>query len=396
MPALRLAVLSALLMFAGCGYGDPDAPIFFTGRVANGHGGILADTAVTLSRVPGCALSVRETGSSPASGQSLSEFATTRTNDAGEYRFQLMRVEAQPPSASVCFRVAASGEGAHSRLQASGTGYDLQFPDLIVSWGPENLAVTESDAGVEARLLGLPRQPSSDPGPQESVSHVDYFDWVALVGEDIAWRQRTDGGDFHLAPELVEDFQLATAVDWLTRDDLVAGSPVFRMHASATGCARSRQLPLARRSFVPVSRGAPCLLNGKPLEPCPLTDGLLGRATMTRNGALSGPGEPAPATLTIDLAAPAKVRMLVLRDLGLWASSGSAIAVEGSADGVSWAPLGTIPGEARSALGFADLGGGGRYLQLELSNHASPVQQVRLTTERGRAFSWVREISVFE
>jgi hypothetical protein len=307
-----------------------------------------------------------------------------------------MRVESMPPSGvNYCLQIEARVNDANSVLQVYGTGNDVQFPPLLV-WKPPGLQLLESAAGAVAQLGALPAEPSPDlVDPSAPSERLDYFDWVARQGEDIAWHQRTAGESLVLDDVLREDFDLSVAIEWLTQHNTSVGAAFLQKVTTILGCARSPRLPLARLARVPVSRGAKCELSGKALEPCPLTDGKLELVGLTSWLGANSSEQPQPDWVLIDLGQAVSVRTIVIRDL----HRGQApLQVEGSVDRVNWTVLTTVPFESTAGpmSGFEMLAGDGLYTRLDLPAGTPAVTQVRLGTGMPWGLQFAREISLFE
>ena len=391
-----IAALGALLYGLGCA-GGPEEPIFLYGRVQSNAGRALARVPVALSR--GAIEGAQREGSAEqcSFGRSLFEpFKHTETDHDGRFLFQLLRYELATFS---CYRIDVEGGKNGAKTSAwTPLGPTLAvdvYLDRVYRWDE---GVISHQPAVDGHLLSV--APGPLPRSEQikfAVEDIVAYEWALTASGKPLWRAELTAATFLVDGPIREDFAEVEAhgvmLSILVPPDLEP-SPLLGWGARYVEHATGPSVFLPSMTpRLPASRGAPCSIGAAPLDPCPATDGKLDLATFS----FPFPNKPEDG-LVLELAAPASPSLAILRDV--WSTS-SAITLEGSPDGVTWSPLGSLQQPWNSQPVATDSLGPyewhtiqmrmGRFLRVELTPPAQPIVRIR-----ARGFHALRELSVFE
>jgi hypothetical protein len=391
---LVAAAFGAILCGLGCA---GDRPVFLYGRVQNGSGRSVARAPVTLSRFPGEDCLFGRSFPEQQSPAVVEPFKHAETNDDGRFLFQLLQYDL---ATSFCYRTDVEGgkDGAKTSVWTPlGPLYNLDVHlDRVYRWDE---GVISLEPTVDGHLL------SSLPGPLNRSERVRFgvedvvsYEWALTALGKPLWRVEQTGSPLLVDGPIREDFGQVEAhgvmLSILVPPDLeptpLLGSAAS-YHEHATGPAVD--LP-SINPLLPVSRGAPCSIRATRFDPCPATDGKLDLATFP----FPFPRQPEDG-LVLELTAPSTPSLAIFRDV--WSSSLS-LTLEGSPDGVTWSPLGSLemPWNAGSPAmdrlspyewQLTQMSAGGRFLRMELTPPAQPITRIR-----ARGFRALRELSVFD
>ena len=140
---------------------------------------------------------------------------------------------------------------------------------------------------------------------------------------------------------------------------------------------RSDAVALPVRTHVPLSRGASCTYPEAPTTACPLTDGNLGTTVSFK---------PGTRQVAIQLAQPQVLHKALLRNVSL-TTTPHALMLEGSADGTTWLPLGSLLDASAQVRSF---------IEVPITS-STALSQVRLSLDDPNDVSihWISEISLF-
>jgi hypothetical protein len=269
---IRAISVVLLLVLARCA-GEPEL-FLYSGKVHNGRGEPLAHRSIALGRSSkrSCPIFLR---ADDEREQAYEPFASFETNDAGELLLELTRPQVQfsrPSEIGPCFQALIEGKdsAALTEVDFDGVTRDRNFPPLLL-WED---AILEVEASPSGWTLGRPELPF--PEKTGGASPMDlsrlYYQWRLETAAGRFWRARANSIAITLPAEVMEDFAAPTA-----SLELLSAALLQSIREAPGGLllqrARTQAVPLTASGLIPVSREAPCHLNGELAPGCKLTDG---------------------------------------------------------------------------------------------------------------------------
>ena len=425
--ALSIAALGALLCGLRCA-GDLEDSFFILGRVQNIYDQPLAGAPVSLFRGEdrntdrGCfdrlfrerAVSTPMALDPPPSA--MERVGQTTADDRGLFLFQFFRYELArfaDGSRIGCYRVDVEG-GQGGALTSAFTPMhtrDIHL-DRLYRWDDGELSIAPTVDGHALSAPPGPLRPADAPpghiSADTAAADVVVYEWELTALAQPLWRAEKTAEPFVVDQFLREDFAEVEAhanmLSFLRPDSRDReGRPTelnqfiaFRGYTEIVA-GPSVVIP-ADSTRVPVSRGASCSAGQKRFDPCAATDGKLDLAVFTLSAALES-ADSNIFELFLELPKAARPAIAIFRDLQtIWFA---AVSIEGSADGLVWVPLATMPTRTSfdslttyERLTSTGVGDAARYLRLALEPPPEPITRIRLRM-RTNVLA-VREISLFE
>jgi hypothetical protein len=398
MHALGCILMVGVL--AGCS-GEPDDVFYYSGRVVDEHGQPLAGRAVRLSTAASeYCWNAGAMAASPFEAPFQSIFET-KSDAKGQFLLEPMRFQLGDESQPACAKLELDDTQPHRRTAVVFTPapVDQSFVDNGL-WTGQSLATEERPDGFVARLQGgwpfaqvnVPGTPFTEPKDDTAQR---YYRWSLRTPDGLAWTSSDEAA--HLPLEALEDFgetrlvlESWTQAPYRVEPGPLGSVPIYQ-HARASGPSTA----VTPRGGVPVSRRAECWYFGQPFIPCTFTDGKLERAVPLEyeRGSFVGPDPTVP--VRVRLPSPRGLRALVVR--GVTAFDSQSLDIEGTADGSTWVPLGTLslPVQVYDSEGRTnwEIENPGSFRIVTLDPSAGAVQEVRL---RGAHVFRANELSLFE
>lgn len=369
----------AILLLAGCT--NPDEIVPVRGDV----------TPPVEGQVVRLLRRFQEFGTSQCRSEEGVLFKETQTDSAGNFGFDLFRIEAESFGGlgSYCFRVEsdfASGAAAST---------DFSYPRIGVRLPPFHdwLASPRLENGVLRFEPPIPLPPDTPPAPGELITTLEHTARLVTADGGTVWKasDRRLALDFTSTrepivfdPVRLEDFSGTVILEAaLSEPREVAYG--FSSNGGPVRLRAAELLPLAG-TRVPLSRGLPCAELG---DPCPATDGELTSVD-------AGPIQD----LSFELAAASPLSTVVLRgivgpsrviDLSLTQVDGGVVEVHEALPRISFESAPSLETVLLRDGGFRALQDS--YLVIPVDAGA-PVRSVKLHFPDGL---WrVQEISLFE
>ncbi|HZA49775.1 MAG TPA: hypothetical protein VE549_03480 [Myxococcaceae bacterium] len=345
----------------------------------------------------------------------LERVGQTTADDRGLFLFQFFRYELArfaDGSRIGCYRVDVEG-GQGGALTSVFTPMNTRdiYLDRVYRWDEGELSIAPTVDGHALSAPAGPLRPADAPPGRisaDTAADVVVYEWELTALAQPLWRAEKTAEPFVVDQFLREDFAdveaHANMLSFLRPDSRDReGRPselnqfiAFRGYTEIVA-GPSVVIP-ADSPRVPVSRGASCSAGQKRFDPCAATDGELDLAVFTLSAALES-ADSNIFELFLELPKAARPAIAIFRDLQtIWFA---AVSIEGSADGLVWVPLATMPTRTSfdslttyERLTSTGVGDAARYLRLALEPPPEPITQIRLRMRNNLLA--VREISLFE
>lgn len=360
-------LLLILLLVSACGF-EPDALIFLTGVVLDDAGKPTPGKAVQLESGP------RRGAQSDEPWRSV---ATATTNDDGQYTLAVSKGALYPGDGSRTTARAFINDENDIFFHAT---YDGELPPLE----PWDAKFTINE-GLATFV----------PAPLREDETTSMHALELVSGTEVLWREWFDDATTLSLPSVSsEDLP---APEWRVRAWRNGQRNYMPVSAFGTGIgwtarSASRSIAADVDRTLPISRGRPCLVDDRPFEGCPLTDGRMRSVSLPLDEQ-----HRYPTRIAILLDAPHRVSSVVVRGMRIGDLIVEGVTTAGVTVKLGRAVVGVDMWQDKSFYDFLDNAPGERWLTVpvESEEHVERVI-VRSTIEGEPALlSTVWEISVF-
>lgn len=280
----RLLLVTVLLVSA-CGF-EPEAPIFLTG--------VARDEAKKPTPGLTAQLEVEPHWNAPAD-EPWRSIATATTDVDGRYTF------------AVNLGALVPGDGGRTRARAF-----IDDQSDVLFWATYDAELPPFEPW-DAQFIIKDGKATFAPAPLREGETTSLHALELVSGTDVLWREVLDDATTLSLPSISSEGLAEPA--WrlrVWRSGYRAYAPVRANASDIMWTARSTTAFIAADvdQAIPISRGRPCLVDDRPSEGCPFTDGLMQPASIPHPEY-----QEALTRMTIVLDAPHRVSSVVVRGL---------------------------------------------------------------------------------